>query len=54
MLESGGSTPAHNAYLQYAADFGLIGFALLAAFLAMQVLPCLRVFFARVNAVMPG
>lgn len=54
MLESGGSTPAHNAYLQYAADFGLIGFALLAAFLAMQVMPCLRVFFARGNAVMPG
>jgi len=36
----------HNTYLQFIADFGLIGFLLMAAFLAMQILPCMRVFFA--------
>ncbi|MBP3655809.1 MAG: O-antigen ligase family protein [Clostridia bacterium] len=46
LLEEGGSATAHNTYLQFAADFGLIGFALIAAFLGLLVAPCLRVFYA--------
>lgn len=45
-LEAGGSATVHNTYLQFAADFGLIGFALLAVFLGLLVGPCLRVFYA--------
>lgn len=36
----------HNAYLQYLADFGLIGFALKALFFLMILRPVLRVFSA--------
>ena len=36
----------HNSYLQFAADYGLIGFALLGAFLLMAAVQWLHVFFA--------
>ena len=40
--ESGGAVAVHNAYLQFAADYGLVGFALLAVFLCMCVPRTLR------------
>lgn len=54
MLEEGGSATAHNTYLQFTADFGLIGFLLLAAFLCMQAAPCLRVLYACGEQARPG
>lgn len=48
------SVSIHNAYLQYAADYGLIGFALLCAFLCIILVPVLRVFFARGADRRPG
>ena len=54
LLEKEGAATMHNTFLQFAADYGLIGFALLVAFLCMLVMPCLRVFFARGAAAMPG
>ena len=54
LLEKEGAATMHNTFLQFAADYGLIGLALLLAFLALLVAPCLRVFFARGAAVMPG
>lgn len=44
----------HNAYLQYTADYGLIGFALLCIFLAVILRPVLCVFFARGEKQRPG
>ena len=44
----------HNAYLQYAADFGLIGFFLLAAFLVWALRFAVRAFFAEGVAHQPG
>lgn len=44
----------HNAYLQYTADYGLIGFALLCVFFAVILVPVLRVFFARGARQVPG
>lgn len=44
----------HNAYLQYTADYGLIGFVLLCIFFAVILKPVLRVFFARGEAQIPG
>lgn len=44
--EARGYVPMHNAYLQYAADYGLIAFALLCAFLLCKVKPVLCAFFA--------
>jgi len=43
LLEHGGANMAHNAYIQFTMDHGLIGFALLCAFLALLVPPALRV-----------
>ena len=45
--EENGAVAVHNTYLQFIADFGLIGFALLAAFFAVIVRPVLRAFYAR-------
>ena len=36
----------HNTYLQFIADFGLVGFALLCLFFLTILAPCLRTFFA--------
>ena len=52
--EANGDAFVHNAYLQLTADIGLIGMALLFAFVGMVVRPVLRVFFARGGAVYPG
>lgn len=45
--EQSGSVSVHNAYLQFAADFGLIGFALEAVFLVLALVQAARVFFAK-------
>ena len=45
--EENGAVAVHNTYLQFIADFGLIGIALLAAFFAVIVRPVLRAFYAR-------
>lgn len=45
--EQNGAVALHNTYLQFIADFGLIGFALLAAWLLLLIRPFLRVLFAR-------
>lgn len=45
---------AHNAYLQIILDYGLIGFALLAAFFVSVLRPVLRVFFVPAGAAKPG
>lgn len=52
--ENGGAVAVHNTYLQYIADFGLIGFGLLVAFLCIIFVPVLRVFFARGAHRAPG
>lgn len=52
--ESLGFADVHNAYLYFAAEFGLIGFALLALFMLLLLPPALRVFFARGKRRMPG
>ena len=44
----------HNAYLQYMMDFGMIGFALIFAFLCLMVPTCVRVFFAHNGKLTPG
>ena len=44
----------HNAYFQYAADFGLIGFFLLAAFMVWALRFAVRAFFAKGEAHCPG
>ncbi len=54
LVEADRVTTTHNAYLQYAVDYGFVGFALLAAFLCLSVKPCLRVFFAKAGACAPG
>lgn len=54
LLEDETAISTHNTYLQYATDFGLIGFGLMMAFLCMMVPPCVRVFFARNGRVKPG
>ena len=45
-LEFGGANQAHNTYLQFILDYGLIGFTLLCVFFALIVPNILRVFFA--------
>ena len=45
--ESAGHSSIHNAYLQFAADYGVLAFGLLALFLLTIVPSALRVFFAR-------
>lgn len=44
----------HNMYLQFIADYGIIGFALLAAFFGLLVPRAFRVFFARRPESHPG
>jgi O-antigen ligase len=43
LLENGGANMAHNAYIQFTMDLGLIGFVLLCAFLVLLVPPAFRV-----------
>lgn len=43
--ERNGAVAVHNTYLQFVADFGLIGFGLMAAFLAMMAAPVARSLF---------
>lgn len=45
--EATGSAPVHNTYLQWAADFGLIGFALQLVFLVIALRQAAVVFFAK-------
>jgi len=52
--EERGMIAVHNAYLHFAAEFGWIGFGILAAFAVMILPPVLRVFFARGERRMPG
>ncbi|MBR5559923.1 MAG: O-antigen ligase family protein [Clostridia bacterium] len=52
--EKNGAVPVHNTYLQHIADFGLIGFSVMCAFLLIVLVPALRVFFARGAAQTPG
>lgn len=52
--EAAGYVEAHNAYLYFAAEFGLVGFGLLVLFLCSILRPVLRVFFAHGKARMPG
>ena len=52
--EKAGFVEAHNAYLHFAAEFGLIGFALLAVFMGSMVPAALRVLFAKGKRRMPG
>lgn len=40
----------HNTYLQFIADYGLIGFAMIAAFFMIIAKPMLRAFYARGGA----
>ena len=54
MHEEIGYAVVHNAYLQFIADYGLIGFAMLAAFFALIFRPVLRAFYARGEAHEPG
>lgn len=49
-----GSVGAHNTYLQFMADFGLVGMGLLAMFFAVILLPVLRVFYAGPQKRIPG
>ena len=49
-----GSVGTHNTYLQFMADFGLIGIGLLALFFAVILLPVLRVFYAGPAKRIPG
>ena len=48
------SVSIHNAYLQYAADYGLIAFVLLCVFFAIVAVPAWRVFAARGGQRRPG
>lgn len=52
--EARGSIAVHNAYLHFAAEYGWIGFSILAAFMLSIAAPVLRVFFARGEKRMPG
>lgn len=45
--EQNGAVALHNTYLQFIADFGLVGFLLLCAFAAAILRPVLRVFFGK-------
>ncbi|MBR3795436.1 MAG: O-antigen ligase family protein [Clostridia bacterium] len=47
MHERNGAVAVHNTYLQHIADFGLIGFGMMCAFLLIIAVPALRVFYAR-------
>ena len=49
-----GTAAVHNGFLQFAADYGLIGLALLLAFFLSVLRPVLRVFFARGESAYPG
>ena len=44
----------HNTYLQFIADYGLVGFGLLCVFFALIAVPLVRVFFACGTQALPG
>jgi O-antigen ligase len=44
--ERNGAVAVHNTYLQFIADFGLIGFGFMAAFLALLAAPVVRSLFS--------
>lgn len=48
--EQNGAVAVHNTYLQWAADFGLIGFALMVVFLVIALRQALRVFCVKERA----
>ena len=52
--EANGSVSVHNTYLQYLADYGIIGFSLMALFFLSILSKVLRVFFAAGEARIPG
>jgi len=52
--EKTGVVATHNAYLHFAAEYGLIGFAILAVFMGSVVPAAVRVFFARGRRRMTG
>lgn len=52
--EKGGAVAVHNAYLQYAADYGLIGISLMGMFFLSILVPVLRTFFAPKEKQLPG
>lgn len=52
--EWAGAVGAHNAYLQFAAEFGWIGFGILVVFMLVILPSVLRVFFAHGEKRMPG
>lgn len=49
MHESIGWAAVHNTYLQFIADYGLVGFAMIVAFFVIIAKPMLRAFYARVG-----
>jgi len=53
-LEGIGANMAHNAYIQFTMDHGLIGFALLCIFLVMLVPAAMRVLLAAPGAMSCG
>ena len=54
LLEHGGANMAHNAYIQFTMDLGLIGFALLCVFLALLVPPAMRVLLGAAGTTVAG
>ncbi len=52
--EEVGFASVHNAYLQFAADMGMIGFSLLAGVFLLILVPVLRAFFNGDGQGMPG
>ena len=52
--EENGSVSVHNSYLQYLADYGIIGCGLMVGFLLSILAPVLRVFFAKGKDRIPG
>ncbi len=53
-LEYGGANMAHNAYIQFTMDHGLIGLVLLGMFLMLLVPPAMRVLLGAPGAGLPG
>lgn len=53
-LEDGGANMAHNAYIQFVMDYGLIGFAMLCVFFVLLLLPALRALLAAPGSLIGG
>ena len=54
MHQGVGGAAVHNTYLQFIADYGLIGFAMITAFFLIIAKPVLRSFYARGKAHVAG